>query len=115
MRAQPRGKMIVGRVVDTNKTEGGLHLATSEIRNITCFLLVDAVGPEVAQTKVGDIVLYKAGNHIWWRGGYHRLLVHEDEIMCDIEDLDMSTVLINGEPAAKVLAAENGTAAQASA
>jgi co-chaperonin GroES (HSP10) len=97
MRLEPLGKVIVGRLVDITKSKGGLELPTSQVKNVTVFLLVDSVGPDVTKCKPGDIVLYQKMGHVWTRDGTHFGLAEEDDIKCIVKELDPATIVIEGE------------------
>lgn len=99
MELEPKGKWIVGRVVDIEQSKGGLTLATSEIKNVTVFLLVDKVGPDVKNAKVNDVILYKAMNHVFLRDGTHYAVVLDDEdnVIAQVTNLDMGRVAIEGQ------------------
>lgn len=106
MKIVPKTDHVVGRIVDYRKTQGGLHLATSEIKNLTVYLFVDAIGPDVTRCKPGDVVLYSAVGHVYTRTGEHLGIINEKAILGEVLDLDMSLMTINGKPALEVLSRE---------
>ena len=87
MRLEPLQNWIIGRVAIT-KTEGTIVLA-DPTKNVTKFILIDEVSPEAASKgfKVGQIVMPKAMNNIFLRGGtYHRVTCSIDELVCRVHD-----------------------------
>ena len=99
MHLDPKGKWIVGRIVDIEQSKGGLTLATSEIKNVTVFLLVDKIGPDVKNAQPGDVILYKAMNHVFLRDGTHWAVVLDDEenVIAKVMDLDENRIAIEGQ------------------
>lgn len=99
MNLVPQGKWLVGRVVDIDSTAGGLTLPQEQIKNVTVFLLVDAVGPEVQKAKVGDVILYKAMNHVFLRDGTHQgvVLDDSDNIIAIVCGLDTARITVAGK------------------
>jgi hypothetical protein len=95
----PHGKWIVGRVVDFDVSKGGIILAGNEVKNITVFLLVDQIGPDVKRAKVGDVILYKVMQHVYTRDGSHQGVVLDDEenVIATVTDLDMKLVHVEGD------------------
>lgn len=99
MELNPKGKWILGRIVDIEQSKEGLVLATSEIKNVTVFLLVDKIGDQVTRAKVGDIILYKAMNHVFLRDGTHYAVVLDDgdNVIADVTGLDPKRIAIEGQ------------------
>ena len=99
MELEPKGRWMVGRVIDFDQSKGGIALATSEIKNVTVFLLVDKVGPDVKNAKVGDIILYKHMSHCWLRDGTHWGLVLDepDIVIAEVTGIDLSRATIDGQ------------------
>jgi co-chaperonin GroES (HSP10) len=105
MKLTPLGKQIVGRVVDIDKTSTGLSLPTNQVKNVTVFILVDAIGPDVTKCKVGDVILYLKLGHCILRDGTHFGIVNEDDLIAIVSDLDPRTITVGGK---KEKSVENG-------
>ena len=99
MKLDPKGKWLVGRIVDINQSKGGILLASSEVKNVTVFLLVDQVGPDVKNAKIGDVILYKSMNHVFTRDGQHWGVVLDDvdNIIATVTDLDPKAIVVEGD------------------
>lgn len=97
MKFEPKNDVLIGRIVDIQQSKGGLALPTSEIKNVTVLLLVDSVGPDVKSCKVGDIILYEALGHAFFRDGSHLGVVRDGKVLAVVTDLDMSTITIEGD------------------
>lgn len=96
MKFEPKNDVLIGRIVDIEQSKEGLILATSEIKNVTVLLLVDAIGPEVKACKVGDYVLYEAMGHAYFRDGSHLGIVRDSKVVAVVTDLDPKTIAIEG-------------------
>lgn len=94
---KPKNQHILGKIVDVMQSKGGIMLPTSNVKNVTVFVLVKHVGPDVKNCKVGDIVLYLRMNHLWLRDGTHWCQVKDEDVICTVEDLDMSLFAVEGE------------------
>jgi len=67
MNFQPRRDQAVGRVVV--RLPSSTIVRPDETKNTTKFLLIDAVGPDLKDLKVGDVVLPTAISGISMEGG----------------------------------------------
>jgi len=96
----PQSDLIQGRTVDVVKSEGGLALPDldSRTRGVTIFVLIDSVGPMVTKYRPGQIVLPHNMNHIFVRGGFHRVILKEDEVWGIVDGLEESMISIGGAP-----------------
>lgn len=100
MRIVPQSNMVLGRIVDLTKTKGGLHMANTQAKGVTIFVLVDDIGPDVRNYKKGDVVVPHHVEHIWLRGGQHHRVVFEDTaVRALVEDVDLSQFTVEGEEA----------------
>jgi len=97
MRMKPLGTTMVGRIVDIISTKGGLELPDAEIKGVTVFVLVDAVGPDVTKVHKGDVIVPVHLNHAYFRDGTHYAVVDEDKVKCIVEDLDPRQLAVEGE------------------
>lgn len=95
MKVIPKKNQILGRIVDVVRTESGLALPTAQ-NNATVFAIVDAVGPDVTEYAVGNIVLPAKMNHIYVRGGFHRVIFSDTEILGVVE-VSRNQLSIGGE------------------
>lgn len=94
----PQKNLIRGRTVDVVKSEGGLTLPEMDTRTrgVTIFVLIDAVGPDVTRYKPGQIVLPHNMNHIFVRGGFHQVILTEDEVWGVVEGIEERMISIGG-------------------
>jgi hypothetical protein len=103
MELEPKGKWIVGRIIDIDTSKAGIALAQSQQKGVTYFLLVDKIGPGVTTVKVGDVILYKHMNHVFLRDGTHCAVVYdgavngEDNIVATVTGLDPTRITVGGE------------------
>ena len=93
----PLANNIVGRMVDISMSKAGLSLPTGQVKNVTVFMLVDAIGPDVTKVKVGDIILYMSMGHVYLRDGTHYGVVNENNLIAVVADLDPNSITIEGE------------------
>jgi len=91
----PKKTKVLGRLVDVVESDGGLVLPDSK-NNATIFVIVDETGPDVTVCKVGDIVLPHHFNHIYIRGGMHRVVFDESDILTDVTEVRMDQLSIEG-------------------
>lgn len=90
----PKRDMIVARLIDMNKTEGGLTLPLSEMRGVSVLARVESVGPDVKSCAVGDIIVPLAVGHCWLRGGLlHWALIEDKNVLCAVEGLDLEKIV----------------------
>lgn len=93
----PKADMLHGRILDVNKTRGGLALPDSDFKNTTMLMLVDAIGPDVTRCKAGEVIVYRACNHIWLRDGTHVAMVKNEDVWATVEGLDPVTYSLEGD------------------
>jgi hypothetical protein len=85
MKFIPKRKQIVGRTVDVQETKDGIALPDEKVQHVTCFVHVDAIGPEVTQCTVGDLILHKRLSHVFLRDNTHVVVVDDEDVLCAIE------------------------------
>jgi hypothetical protein len=90
IRLLPKGETIGGRVVDFVESDGGIALVEGEVRNVTIFLLVDSIGPQVERCKQGDVIAFHHASHVWTRAGHHFLIVQDKDVYAVVEGLEES-------------------------
>ena len=102
MKIIPKKNQILGRTVDVVRSESGLELPATE-NNATIFVLIDAVGPDVTDPdyKEGAIVAPHHINHIYVRGGFHRIIFDDTEILGVVEGISEYEISIGGDPPKK--------------
>lgn len=106
MKLRPKGKQVIGRIVDIVSTKSGISLPDSQMKGVTIFVLLDEVGPEVTNYKAGEIVLPHHVNHVFLRGGtYHRVIFEDKEILGVMEDVPLDQMTVDGKPAAQAMEA----------
>jgi len=99
MKLTPKKHQVVGRIVDFTMTKGGIVMPDTQMKGVTVFVLLDAVGSEVTDYKPGDVVLPHHINHVYLRGGsFHRVIFEDKDILATIEDLPMDLISIDGKP-----------------
>jgi len=102
MKFVPRRAQVVGRIV-IKKREQSLIVRPDETRNITKFVLIDALGPdaEAAGLKVGDIVLpFQIENVVLEGGASFRPLIDEKQVRLLVKDLALEDVMVQTDSAA---------------
>jgi co-chaperonin GroES (HSP10) len=116
MRAIPKKTTIVGRLIDV-KRKGTIILPDKE-QKVTQLLLVDAVGPDVKECKVGDVICYLKANHFIMRDGTHYIITDDTQVLMEVVDFDVVELVaekraeITGHDArGEAIAAPNGGAA----
>jgi len=97
MKLHPKNNIIIGRMVDIEQSKGGLILPTSDVKNISVLMLVDAIGPDVKSCVPGDIILYEAMGHAFFRSGEHFGIVRDDKVVSVVTDIDPKTIVIEGD------------------
>lgn len=97
MKIAPRKNQILGRRVDLVKSAGGIDLPSSQMKGVTVFVLIDAVGEDVTAYKVGQIVLAYRLNFIHLRGQSPRVIFPDAEIWAVIEDIPRELFSIEGD------------------
>ena len=97
MKFIPKRKQILGRTVDVQESKDGIALP-DEKSQVTCFVHVDDVGPEVTQCKVGDLILHKRLLHVFLRDNTHVVLVDDEDVLCSVEttEADRARMKIEG-------------------
>lgn len=98
MKITPKKNQVLGTQVEIVATESGIVLPDQERMKASIFLLIEAVGPDVKGYKAGDVVLPHKTNQIFLRGGYHRLIMSEDDILAVVEDLPLDRLSVGGKP-----------------
>ena len=96
MKIIPKKNQLVGRTVDIVQSVGGLALPDAQNRGVTVFAVIDDVGPDVTEYKVGQIVLPHHLNHIYVRGGFHRVIFEDKEVLAVVEGLSEGQLSIGG-------------------
>jgi len=97
---KPKRNQVVARTVDVIRTKGGLELPASQ-NNATVFALIESVGDDVADPDYipGALVVPHHFNHIYVRGGFHRIVFSDTEILGVVEDVEQSQLSVDGAPA----------------
>jgi len=93
---KPKNQHILGRIIDFEQSTGGIVLPNSAVKNVTVLVLVDQVGPDVKNCKVGDVVLYLKMNHVFLRDGTHFAQLRDEDVICTVEGLDPKLLVIEG-------------------
>lgn len=98
MNVKPKRNQVVARTVDVVKTKGGLELPSMQ-NNATVFALIESVGSEVTDPDYvpGALVVPHHFNHIYVRGGFHRIIFPDTEILGVVSDVDRAQLAIDGE------------------
>lgn len=99
MKRNPVRKRILGRVCDVTETAVGIELPDEQVKNVSCMMLVDEVGPEVTNCSPGDFVLYMRADHVFFRDNTHFLVMHDDDVICtlDLSDDEKKRLTIEGK------------------
>lgn len=95
MKIIPKRDQVLGRTVDVVRSESGLELPATQ-NNATILVLIDAVGPDVKGYEPGQLVAPHHLNHIYMRGGFHRVIFSADEILAVVEDIATTQLSIDG-------------------
>ena len=111
MKFKLKGSWIGGRIIDVDESAGGIKLPTGDFK-ITALMLVDQIGPDVKNAKVGDLIVYLSMRHIIMRDGTRLGVVEDDgkNVIATIEDADLERMvstsdgkrLVDAKPAAVV-------------
>lgn len=100
MRLVPKRDQVIGRVAITKLSER--IIAPDATKNVTKFVLLEEISPEAEAKgyKQGDLVLPRAMNSIFLKGGaYHRVVFSIDEIVCVVHDLPLDDLVdVYGNP-----------------
>lgn len=99
MKIIPKKDQVLGRTVDVVRSVGGLELPATQ-NNATVLVLIDAVGPDVEGYEPGQLVTPHHLNHIYMRGGFHRVIFSADEILAVVEEVDQGQLSVDGASAA---------------
>jgi co-chaperonin GroES (HSP10) len=94
----PKKNQILGTQVEITLTASGILMPDQQAMKASIFVLVEAVGPDVKDYKVGDVVMPYKSNQIFLRGGYHKLIMAEDDILAIVEDLPLDRLSVGGKP-----------------
>lgn len=100
MKLEPLKKWVIGRIAITKTSS---TIVTPDIhKNVTKFVLIDAVSPEAAAEgfAVGDLVIAKAMHNIFLKGGtYHRVTFPIDEAVCKAYGVPLTEFVgVDGKP-----------------
>lgn len=100
MRLEPRGKQVIGRIAISQISTS--IAAPDPTKGVTKFVMLEEVSPaaEAEGYRVGDLVLPRAINSIFLRGGaFHRAVFSFEEILCVVRDLPLNTLVdVDGKP-----------------
>jgi co-chaperonin GroES (HSP10) len=94
----PLKNQIIGIGVEITMTVSGIVLPDQQGMKATVFMLIEAVGPDVKDYKVGDVVLAYKVSQIYLRGGYHKTIFDDKEILAVIQDLPLDRLSVDGKP-----------------
>lgn len=98
MKITPKRNQIIGTQVEITLTASGILMPDQQGMKASIFVLVEAVGEAVKGYKPGDVVMPYKTNQIFLRGGYHRLIMAEDDILALVEDLPLDRISVGGKP-----------------
>jgi len=98
MKWLPQRNRIVGTQVEITMTAGGIFLPDAQGLKATIFALIELVGPDVALYKPGDIVMPRKSDQIYLRGGYHRLVFEDVDVIVLGQDLPLDRISVGGKP-----------------
>ena len=98
MRFIPQRNQILGTRVEITTTVSGIVLPDQQDMKASIFVLIESVGPDVRGYKPGDIVLPYKSNQIFLRGGYHRLILEDKEVLAVAENLPLDRLSVGGKP-----------------
>lgn len=117
MKLVPRHNQIIGRIVI--KRSRTTILRPDETKNISKFVLVDAVGLEAAAAgiKVGDVILPTNIANIFLDGGTNfRPLVEEKNVAAVVRDFDLAgEFIVQSESGARFVGFDHEEAAKSMA
>jgi len=94
----PQRNQILGTQVEITTTVSGIVLPDQQGMKASIFVLIESVGPDVRGYKPGDIVLPYKSNQIFLRGGYHRLILEDKEVLAVAENLPLDRLSVGGKP-----------------
>jgi len=94
----PKKNQILGTQVEITLTASGILMPDQQAMKASIFVLVEAVGPDVKDYKVGDVIMPYKTNQIFLRGGYHKLIFKEEDILAGVEDLPLDRLSVGGKP-----------------
>ncbi len=98
MKIVPKRNQILGTQVEITIAASGIILPDQERMKASIFILIEAVGEGVKDYKVGDVVMPYKSNNIFLRGGYHKLIMAEEDILAVVEDLPLDRLSVGGKP-----------------
>lgn len=94
MRLEPKGKQVIGRIAISRISE---HIAAPDpTKGVTKFVMLEELSAAARAEgyEVGDLVLPRAMNNIFLRGGtYHRAIFSVDEILCVVRDIPLNALV----------------------
>jgi len=83
----PQANIIIARLIDMQRTESGIIMPDTQIKGVTVFALVERIGPDVKRCKPGDVILPRAVEHCWLRGGtFHRALIQDEHVVAIVKN-----------------------------
>lgn len=94
MRLEPRKDWVIGRIAIT-KVSSTLHVPDAN-RGVTKFVFLEEVSPDAERAgyRIGDLVLPKAMNNIFLKGGtYHRATFSAEDIVCRVHDVPLDELV----------------------
>ena len=94
----PQRNQILGTQVEITATASGLVMPDQQAMKASIFVLIEAVGPDVKDYQAGDVVLPYKSNQIFLRGGYHRLIFEDKEVLAVAKDLPLDRLSVGGKP-----------------
>ena len=94
----PQRNQILGTQVEITTTSSGIVLPDQQGMKASIFVLIESVGPEVKDYRPGDVVLPYKSNQIFLRGGYHRLILEDKEVLAVAKNLPLSRLSVGGKP-----------------
>jgi hypothetical protein len=98
MYLEPVGKQIAGRIVDVVATKGGLELSSSRVQNVSVFVWIDRVGPEVdPKYTPGLIICHKQLSTVWLRDGTQFVVVEEKDVIAIVREIDLNGWTVGGK------------------
>lgn len=96
MKVVPKKNVIAGRMLDVARTKGGIELPSGSDK-VSVLVLIDAVGPEVVDYKVGDVVSPLRVYKINLRGGLNTVVFKDEEVLAVVEDVPLDQFNVIGE------------------
>lgn len=77
----PLANIMVCRLIDMERSEAGIILPDTQHKGVTAFALVESIGSDVTRCKEGDVIVPRAVEHCYLRGGtFHRVFVKNEDV-----------------------------------